>query len=41
MVLDVIPQRTHVIAMYRALGFGDVAPFVDYPFEMVFLGRDL
>jgi putative acetyltransferase len=41
MVLDVIPQRTRVIAMYRALGFGDVAPFVDYPFEMVFLGRDL
>ena len=41
MVLDVIPRRTHVIALYRELGFVEVEPFVDYPFEMVFLGRDL
>src|SRR5262249_49615620 len=41
MQLDVVPQRTAAIALYRALGFEAVAPTHDYPFEMVFLGRDL
>jgi ribosomal protein S18 acetylase RimI-like enzyme len=40
-ILDVIPQRTHVVALYRSLGFTDIEPFVDYPFEMVFLARHL
>ena len=38
---DVAPSRTHAIAMYRALGFSDAPPAHDYPFEMVFLARDL
>ena len=39
-VIDVIPQRTSVIRLYKALGFRDIEPFIDYPFPMVFLGVD-
>jgi putative acetyltransferase len=41
MTLDVVPGRTHAIALYRSLGFVEVPPAHDYPFEMVFLGREL
>ena len=41
MLCDVAPSRTHAIAMYRALGFTDAPPAHTYPFEMVFLARDL
>jgi ribosomal protein S18 acetylase RimI-like enzyme len=41
MALDVVPQRTAAIALYRALGFAETPPLHDYPFRMVFLGRDL
>jgi ribosomal protein S18 acetylase RimI-like enzyme len=41
MLLDVMPQRTGAIALYRSLGFVDVPPMHEYAFPMVFLGRDL
>jgi ribosomal protein S18 acetylase RimI-like enzyme len=41
MLLDVLPQRTGAIALYRSLGFVEVPPIHEYAFEMVFLGRDL
>jgi carbonic anhydrase len=41
MLCDVAPSRAHAIAMYRALGFGDAPPAHEYPFEMVFLAREL
>jgi ribosomal protein S18 acetylase RimI-like enzyme len=41
MLLDVLPQRTGAIALYRKLGFVDVPPIHEYAFPMVFLGRDL
>ncbi len=41
MALDVVPGRTNAIALYRSLGFVETAPAHEYPFEMVFLARDL
>ncbi len=41
MALDVVPQRTAAIALYRSLGFTDAPPSHDYPFSMTFLARDL
>jgi ribosomal protein S18 acetylase RimI-like enzyme len=41
MILDVAPTRTTAIALYRSLGFAPTPPAHEYPFEMVFLGRDL
>jgi len=41
MHLDVVPERTTAIAMYRSLGFVETPPTHEYPFAMVFLGRDL
>ncbi len=41
MILDVAPSRTVPIALYRSLGFTETAPAHEYPFPMVFLGRDL
>jgi ribosomal protein S18 acetylase RimI-like enzyme len=41
MVLDVVPQRTAAIALYRDLGFRECAPTHEYPFSMVFLSRRL
>jgi ribosomal protein S18 acetylase RimI-like enzyme len=41
MILDVLPARAVAIALYRSLGFTDTAPKHDYPFNMVFLARDL
>ncbi|MGH8976542.1 MAG: GNAT family N-acetyltransferase [Acidimicrobiia bacterium] len=41
MLLDVLPQRTGAIALYRSLGFVDVPAIHEYAFPMVFLGRDL
>jgi ribosomal protein S18 acetylase RimI-like enzyme len=41
MELDVIPERARAIALYRSLGFTDSEPLHEYPFPMVFLGRDL
>jgi GNAT superfamily N-acetyltransferase len=41
MLLDVVPERTTAIALYRNLGFTETPPTHDYPFAMVFLGRDL
>jgi ribosomal protein S18 acetylase RimI-like enzyme len=41
MLCDVAPSRMHAIAMYRALGFADAPPAHEYPFEMVFLAREL
>jgi putative acetyltransferase len=38
-VLDVVPSRTGAIVLYRALGFTEIAPYDEYPFPMVFLGR--
>jgi ribosomal protein S18 acetylase RimI-like enzyme len=40
-VLDVVPSRTGAIALYRSLGFTEIEPYDEYPFPMVFLGRDL
>lgn len=40
-VLDVVPERTGAIQLYRALGFHEIGPYDEYPFPMVFLGRDL
>jgi ribosomal protein S18 acetylase RimI-like enzyme len=39
--LDVVPTRTHAVALYRSLGFVDAEPIHEYPFAMVPLGRDL
>jgi ribosomal protein S18 acetylase RimI-like enzyme len=41
MILDVVPERTGALTLYRGLGFTDAPPAHDYPFPMVFLGRDL
>jgi ribosomal protein S18 acetylase RimI-like enzyme len=41
MILDVVPSRAVAIALYRGLGFTDTEPKHDYPFDMVFLARDL
>ena len=41
MALDVVPERTAAIALYRSLGFRDTAPLHEYPFPMVFLAREL
>ena len=41
MLIDVAPSRAGALAMYDKLGFTAVAPTHSYPFEMVFLGRDL
>jgi carbonic anhydrase len=41
MILDVVPARPGAIALYRSLGFTDAPAAHDYPFPMVFLGRDL
>jgi len=41
MALGVVPGRTNAIALYRSLGFVETAPTHEYPFEMVFLARDL
>ena len=41
MVLDVMPQRTVAIALYRSLGFTDSVPTHEYPFSMIFLARAL
>ena len=41
MILDVVPERTVAIALYRRLGFTDTAPKHDYPFDMVFLACEL
>lgn len=40
-VLDVVPSREGAIALYRSLGFTDIEPYDEYPFPMVFLGRDI
>jgi len=40
-VLDVVPERTGAIHLYRSLGFHEIEPYDEYPFPMVFLGRDL
>lgn len=39
--VDVWPGREHAIQLYRSLGFGSIAPFRSYPFEMVFLSLPL
>jgi ribosomal protein S18 acetylase RimI-like enzyme len=41
MILDVVPERVQAIALYRSLGFVDVARAHDYPFATIPLGRDL
>lgn len=41
MALDVVPQRTAAIALYRSLGFEDAPPTHVYPISMTFLARDL
>ncbi len=41
MILDVVPERTGAIALYRSLGFVDARPVHGYPFPMVPLARDL
>ena len=41
MILDVVPERTGAIRLYRSLGFVDAPPAHEYPFPMVPLGRDL
>jgi carbonic anhydrase len=41
MILDVVPERTRAIRLYRSLGFVDAPPAHDYPFAMVPLARDL
>jgi putative acetyltransferase len=41
MALDVVPERTRAIALYRSLGFDETPPAHEYPFAMVFLARDL
>jgi len=41
MALDVVPERTTAIALYRDLGFTDTEPAHDYPFPIVPLARAL
>jgi carbonic anhydrase len=41
MALDVVPQRTGAIALYRSLGFTESPALHEYPFPMVALARDL
>ncbi len=41
MALDVVPERTGAIALYRSLGFVDAPPLHDYPFEMIPLARQV
>jgi ribosomal protein S18 acetylase RimI-like enzyme len=41
MILDVVPERTAAIRLYRSLGFVDAPPLHDYPFEMLPLALDL
>jgi ribosomal protein S18 acetylase RimI-like enzyme len=41
MILEVLPERTAAIRLYRSLGFVDAPPAHEYPFPMVPLGRDL
>jgi len=41
MALDVVPERTRALALYRSLGFTETPPAHEYPFAMVFLARDL
>ncbi len=41
MALDVVPERTVALALYRELGFTDTAPIHEYPFPMVALARSL
>jgi carbonic anhydrase len=41
MVLDVVPERTNAIALYRSLGFTATEPTHEYPFAMAYLARDL
>jgi putative acetyltransferase len=41
MALDVVPERSAAIALYRDLGFAEVAPIHEYPFRMISLGREL
>jgi putative acetyltransferase len=41
MILDVVPERTAAIRLYRSLGFVDAPPAHEYLFPMVPLGRDL
>jgi ribosomal protein S18 acetylase RimI-like enzyme len=41
MVLDVVPGRTGAIALYRSLGFVEIAPIHHYGFPMVAFARDL
>jgi putative acetyltransferase len=40
-VLDVVPSRTGAIALYRSLGFTEIEPYDEYPFDMLFLGREV
>ena len=39
-VLDVVPSRLGAIELYRSLGFEEIDPYDEYPFEMLFFGRD-
>jgi ribosomal protein S18 acetylase RimI-like enzyme len=41
MALDVVPERTVAIALYRDLGFTDTEPVHEYPFTMLPLARPL
>jgi len=41
MRLDVVPNRSEAITLYRTLGFRVAEPFHAYSFPMVFLERNL
>lgn len=41
LVLDVVPSRTGAIDLYRSLGCTEIEPYDEYPFPMVFLGREV
>lgn len=41
LVLDVVPERTGAIALYRSLGFTEIEPYAKFPFPMVFMAREL
>jgi ribosomal protein S18 acetylase RimI-like enzyme len=41
MALDVVPERSRAIALYRSLGFEDAPARHEYPFAMVPLARRL